>query len=231
MLLTALLLGLSSSLHCLGMCGPIVLSAHGLSPKSPFKVLFYHLGRILTYFCLGLLVGGLSEVLYLNKIQQVISIITGIMMLAIAVNYVLLEKNIMIKALSPMSKWIMKLSPNFIKDTSIKGRFIMGVLNGLLPCGMVLLALIASISEGEMFVSGIYMAVFGLGTLPVFVVLTIFQHKISLQTNKYIKYAIGVLGILFILRGLELGVPYVSPKIDVTQTGEVESSCCHKPEK
>lgn len=225
MLLTALLLGLSSSLHCLGMCGPIVFSAHGLSSKSPFSALVYHIGRIFTYFCLGLLAGGLSELLYLNQIQQIISIVTGLAMIAVAINYVLLEQNIMMKALSPVSRWVTKLSPSFIKDTSIKGRFVMGMLNGLLPCGMVLLALIASISAGNVVVSGMYMVLFGLGTLPIFVVLELFKHKIKFQSNRYLKYAIGILGVLFVLRGLELGIPYISPQI------EVESSCCHKPEE
>ncbi len=105
------------------------------------------------------------------------------------------------------------------------------MLNGLLPCGMVFTALIASILTGNPYNSGISMFSFGLGTLPGMIVMTYFTSRLNLsyksKINRYLPYIVTVIGILMILRGLNLNIPYISPRATILESKkEMKFECC-----
>ena len=105
----------------------------------------------------------------------------------------------------------------------------MGIVNGLLPCGLVYIALAGAIVGGEIQNGVFYMMIFGLGTIPVMLALSILGNVISVRIRKKIRLIIPVfiviIGILFILRGMNLGIKYISPKFDKEEPTQLE--CCH----
>jgi len=107
--------------------------------------------------------------------------------------------------------------------------FIIGILNGFLPCGLVYIAIASAIVLGSVEQGVVYMVVFGLGTIPVMLSLSVLGNVVSIRfrkkVSKIIPYFIILIGILFILRGLNLGIPYVSPKLDKSDGTKME--CCH----
>jgi sulfite exporter TauE/SafE len=225
---TALLFGLLSSLHCGGMCGPIALSLprNGNSPLQNFSGKFlYNSGRIATYTLLGGFLGMFGKGLSLAGIQQGISIALGIgVLLVVAFSYnpdMLLQK---ISAFRIFQTFIIKRFQKVLKRPSFASMFIVGVLNGLLPCGVVYIALTGALATGNILSGMGYMALFGLGTLPMMLAISLAGSVISLSFKKSIQkitpFVMVFFAVLLILRGLNLDIPYISPKLnnDVTMT-------------
>ncbi len=233
LIITALLLGLGTSLHCIGMCGPIALSL-GLKAENVLKFttknLTYQLGRVTTYSLLGLIIGVLGKGISLVGFQQYLTIIAGVLMIAM----VLIPRNLSQgnSRFSFLNKALIKLKTTlgeFIRKRNYSSLFTTGMLNGLLPCGPVYIALTGSLVAGSLAGSALFMALFGLGTIPLMFLTVLAGNVISLNTrNKMLKifpYLMVVIGILFILRGLDLGIPFVSPKAEMLQLNAHE--CCH----
>ncbi len=231
---TALALGLLSSLHCIGMCGPIAL-ALPLNRNSPTKALagnlLYQLGRISTYVTLGLIFGLLGKSLQLAGFQKSVSIGLGLLMIVFA----LLPARIANKFLATryIYKWLTKLKGalgGLLKNRNTKTLYLIGLLNGLLPCGMVYLALAGAIASGTALNGALFMLLFGLGTTPLMIVGAQLGNfiKAGLRTKlrKALPYALAFMGVLFVLRGLELGIPYISPAEGSLHT-QTTKSCCH----
>ena len=219
MLYSAFLFGLISSLHCIGMCGPIamMLPVDRNNPaKKVTQILIYHLGRITAYATIGFVFGLLGKSFYLAGIQQQLSIFIGIMMILI----VLIPQKLFSKY--NFSKPIFKIISNIktalgnqFKNKSYKSLFTIGLLNGFLPCGMVYVALFGAIAMQSPVYGSFYMILFGLGTIPLMSSVVYMNSFLSISTRNKIQkaipmFAIGI-GCLFILRGLGLGIPYVSP--------------------
>ena len=101
------------------------------------------------------------------------------------------------------------------KDRSMQSFFTLGYLNGFLPCGMVYVALFGAIAMQTAASGSLYMLVFGLGTLPLMSSVSVLSNRLSLRTRntiqRYIPFFAIALGLLFIMRGLGMGIPYVSP--------------------
>ena len=110
--------------------------------------------------------------------------------------------------------------------------FSIGLLNGLLPCGLVYMAAAGAVATGNIISSIFFMAFFGLGTLPVMWSVAFFGNFISINIRQSIRkaypYMMMLMACLLILRGLGLGIPYVSPEV-AQQKEKVVSGCCHKP--
>lgn len=219
MLYSALILGLLGSFHCIGMCGPIalVLPVHHHNPVQKFiKIFLYHLGRVLAYGSIGLLFGSLGKGLYLSGFQQRLSILIGIgMILFVIFPSKLFNTN---KLTQPIYLLIGKLKSGLgkqLKKKSNKALFSIGFLNGFLPCGMVYMALVGALATANSFDGFIYMAIYGLGTIPLMTVLlyvkNIFSISLRNKIQKAIPYFIVIIGVLFILRGFGIGIPYISP--------------------
>ena len=220
MLLSAVILGLLSSFHCVGMCGPIafVLPVDRTNKyKQGYQTLLYHLGRLLAYTSIGLLFGLLGKGLYLAGFQQRLSILLGILMIAL----VLIPLRILNKYnfSKPVYRGIGLIKSKlglYLKKKSSKAIFTIGFFNGFLPCGMVYMALVGAMATTELYLGGLYMFLFGLGTIPMMTVAVYSKNIFSLNFRNKIQKAIPIfvvmIGLLFILRGLGLGIPYVSPK-------------------
>ena len=210
------------SFHCVGMCGPIVLAVPG---KSIFSKLLYNLGRAITYAIMGLVIGIIGEGFSLAGYQQTLSIMVGVTMLLIVLftRY----KHFDLPLSGSISKlWIFsknRLTPLF-KSEALFAPFLIGLINGLLPCGLVYAAIFAAVAMGGMLESSLYMILFGLGTAPLLIALSIFGNFLTPalrnKFNKAVPYMLGVVAVLIILRGLNLGIPYVSPKMDGDNHGK-----------
>lgn len=224
-LAAALILGLTSSFHCVGMCGPIALSM-GLTKKQAtnfyLQNLTYQFGRIVTYALLGAVLGIVGQGFQLAGLQQYLTIGVGVLLIVMAL-FSFGGKDFASK-LPFLSQSLLKVKMalgRLLQKADYKSRFATGILNGFLPCGMVYMALTASLAAGGVWQSAAYMAVFGLGTLPLmFLVVVLGQvmtQSLRLTILKIVPFVMIILGALFILRGLELGIPYVSPKKEAMQ--------------
>lgn len=219
MLFSAFVLGLISSLHCIGMCGPIAVMLP-LDHKNPnrkvLQIITYHLGRIFTYSTIGLLFGLIGTGFYLAGLQQQLSIFAGV---AIILLVIIPEKKLAKYNFSkPLYRLIASIKSTLGKQfrkSSYQSLATIGMLNGLLPCGMVYAAVFGALAMQQIGWSITYMALFGLGTVPLMTSVIYLQRfttiPIRAKIQKIIPYAMACIGILFIMRGLGLGIPYISP--------------------
>lgn len=229
---TAFILGLMTSMHCAGMCGPIALALPSSASVSRLKYvsgrLMYNLGRVMTYCFLGLLVGILGKGINLAGYQQFISVGAGVLLLLMAL-FSINPEQITSKFfwMRNFYSFISRKMAPLLRSKNAFSLGLIGVLNGFLPCGMVYVALLAALAVGEVTESVIYMAMFGLGTIPMMFTLSIvgvfLQQKYRLWLSKLTPFVIGIFAILLILRGLNLGIPFISPVLE--NTVEVKKSC------
>ncbi len=228
--ITPFMIGVVGSAHCIGMCGPIALALPIGSSKG-FKrvsgVLLYNLGRISTYALFGTVFGILGKSFYIAGIQRQISVFLGIMiLLGLFVPYLLSQKN-------KLTGWWYKIFGNLyremgvlLKNGSFFSLFIIGFINGFLPCGLVYLALAGALAQTTIIDGMLFMVMFGLGTVPAMFSVAWMSRYISIGIRNKIKkatpYFIAFFAILLILRGLNLGI-YLSPRIDAV--GAFIQSC------
>ena len=219
MLYTALIFGLISSFHCIGMCGPIAMMLpvdRTNEAKKITQLMVYHLGRLFAYSSLGFLFGVLGKGFFLAGMQQQLSIVVGIVMIVIAL---VPEKTLARYNFSkPVYRIISKVKSNLgkqFKNRSYKSFFTIGLLNGYLPCGMVYVALFGALAMPTIQYSILYMLLFGLGTVPmmslVVIISNLLTNPIRNTLQKMIPILAVIIGMLFIIRGLGLNIPYISP--------------------
>lgn len=219
MLYSALIFGLISSLHCIGMCGPIamMLPVDRSNPaKKVVQIMLYHIGRLSAYATLGLVFGILGKGFYMAGIQQSISIMVGIFMITIAVvpERIFMKYNFSKPVYKVISNVKSSLGNQF-KRKSPDALFTIGLLNGFLPCGLVYAALFGAIAMQNVTLSVTYMLLYGLGTIPmmsaVVYISNILSTPIRSKMQKMIPIVTVIIGTLFILRGLGLDIAYISP--------------------
>lgn len=235
----ALVLGLIGSFHCIGMCGPIAVVLPVSNSSWGLKIsgtILYNLGRAITYGAMGAIFGVLGEGIQLGGLQSWVSIAMGVIMIITVLFPVLFRQT------GVFDKYIYgyvdKLKSQFtplFRKRSLVSLFIIGLLNGLLPCGLVYVALAGAIASGGVVSGALFMFIFGLGTLPMLAVVTLLGNIItgSLKSfvNKLIPFVIIIIGALFILRGMNLGIPYISPPekklhIPVKDSIDGNRGCC-----
>ncbi|MFV0159211.1 sulfite exporter TauE/SafE family protein [Empedobacter falsenii] len=229
----ALSIGLTSSLHCVGMCGSIALSL-GLESQDKLKFtlrnLTYQLGRVTTYTILGAILGLIGESFTFVGLQNYLSILIGVLMIIMVMIPKFYENGasqlrpvnaLMVKVKISLGKFLIK------KDSS--SLYIVGLLNGLLPCGMVYASLTAAIGLGSVYKSAMFMFFFGLGTLPLMFATVLFGNFLSVKQRQTILKILPIitliLGVLFILRGLELDIPFISPAKEALQLNGMDEHC------
>lgn len=219
MLLSALALGLLGSFHCVGMCGPIAFMLpvdRSSSFKKVSQITIYHIGRLLSYSLIGLIFGIVGKGLYIFGLQQQLSIVIGVLMIIVVlIPYQTFNKynfskpvfKLISKVKSALGKELQKKTP----DTFLT----IGFLNGFLPCGLVYMAVFTAIASGNPLQGSLYMLMFGLGTIPLMTtaiyVSQFLKGNVRQRIQKAIPVFVVIIGILFILRGLGLGIPYISP--------------------
>ena len=219
MLYSAFIFGLISSFHCIGMCGPIAMMLpvdRSNEVKKITQIITYHIGKLTAYGILGLVFGFLGRSFYLAGMQQQLSIIVGILMIMVAVipEKVFAKYNFSKPVYRVITKVKSSLGQQF-KNKSYKSLFTIGLLNGFLPCGMVYVALFGAIAMQNVTLGIGYMVLFGIGTIPMMVAVVYASGLISFSFRGTIQKAIPlvavIIGMLFIIRGLGLDIPYLSP--------------------
>lgn len=217
----AFFMGLFGSIHCAVMCGPLLIAINGhrgLSWKAFFNRMFYQAGRILTYGMMGLFLGLLGGMAVVQGWQKGLSITVGIVLVTIGVFY-LFGKNtqalvrFQTNAVQPfakyMGRWLFRPG----------GAFVAGTLNGILPCGMVYMALASAMNADSLMNSFLFMVLFGLGTLPLLLLFSFvgnFSKPIFKRGfNRVLPFLYLVMGIWFVLRGANLDIAYLSPLLHV----------------
>ena len=219
MLVLAFTLGLFGSLHCVGMCGPIVLLIPLQRQRKGFRYLqlgAYFIGKTLAYALMGLLFGLVGEGVFIAEYQQEFSIFAGLLMILMGLFSLL---HLRVKGLgNPLLKGFSLLKNALGKQLSKKtltSSLSIGFLNGFLPCGLVYTALFGALAMGNWWGSMTYMTVFGVGTIPLMLLLILLGDFLPLalrrRLNQWLPLVVILVGILFILRGLGLGIPYLSP--------------------
>ncbi|HER40172.1 MAG TPA: sulfite exporter TauE/SafE family protein [Salinimicrobium catena] len=232
MLLSALIFGILGSFHCVGMCGPIAFMlpvSRENSLKKFLQVLLYHTGRLMAYALIGLAFGVLGKSLDLFGFQQQLSIAAGILMIAVIVlpNKTFGKYNFS----RPMYKVVGKVKSSLgsaLKKKTPDTFFTIGFLNGFLPCGLVYMAAFGAIASGSIVQGSLYMVLFGVGTIPLMTTAVYFSGMlngmIKRKVQKMIPVFVVLIGILFIVRGMGLGIPYLSPA-PATAIVDAAASC------
>ncbi len=223
MIFLAFSIGLMSSFHCLGMCGPIAMAAPVIKTNWVTEFLSritYNFGRIFSYSIIGMIMGLLGNVVLLSGIQQSVSFISGIVILLGLTPFFNLERRLGGNVFHLFQK-IRNPFQQLFKQKKLSSIFILGLLNGMIPCGMVYMAA-AGAFAGASYINGmLFMVSFGLGTLPMmYMVSAGFQlvgPTIRSKIKSVMPLLIALVGLLLILRGLNLGIPVISPKFVVTQ--------------
>lgn len=230
-LITAgLVMGMIGSLHCVGMCGPIALSLPVVSnsPIAPYAGTFlYNIGRVICYALIGLLMGMIGKAFHLVGFQQWLSLTIGLALLI----YIVIPaktKNEWGKMQSFMQPLRSKMSVLF-QTKSYRSLFLIGFLNGLLPCGLVYVAMAGALAYASALESSMFMASFGLGTLPMMWLVAFTGAKLKwsfrTQIRKAYPFVIAVMAVLLIIRGLGLGIPYLSPSLESKHSSTVTVEC------
>ncbi|MCK6543699.1 sulfite exporter TauE/SafE family protein [bacterium] len=232
---SALLVGVLGSFHCIGMCGPLALAIPQRDRRWFMLVrsaLLYNGGRAFTYAMMGLVVGAVGATLQTIGFQQGLSIGLGVaILLALFLPNSIKQKIWPDSSLqggwAAMRRWFGQL----LRDPNPTSLLTLGLLNGFLPCGLVYIALGGAMATGHAWEGALYMALFGLGTLPAMTAVAIFGQFITTTTRqkitRLIPVVVGGVAVLLILRGLSLGIPYISPDMHAVAAGSSES-CCAK---
>jgi hypothetical protein len=224
---TAFVLGLVGSLHCAGMCGPLALALPVPRTGGAGFVLgrvIYNLGRLGTYGLLGLVFGLLGRTFLLAGFQRWVSIVLGVVLLT----GLLASRKLALAV--PVTRLVARLKATmagFLQRRSFGALAVLGALTGLLPCGLVYVACAGATATGSLVRGVEYMIVFGLGTVPVMLAIglsgRLLQASLRRGLARAVPVSVGLLAALLILRGLSLGIPYLSPNL----SGPGAAGCCH----
>lgn len=235
MLWSAIILGLLGSVHCVGMCGPIAFLLpldRSSRSKRLLQLLSYHVGRLFTYGVIGFVFGLVGKSLHLFGIQQQLSIFIGVLMIVVTLvplktfNRYNFSKPIYLavgKVKSSMGNALKKKDPGTF--------FTIGFLNGLLPCGLVYMAVFGALATGGGVHGALYLVLFGVGTIPLMTTAiylgNFLKGKAKQKVVRVIPFIVVIIGLLFILRGMGLGIKYISPSDRVAIEMVHSKNSCH----
>ena len=232
-ILAAFVVGLVGSLHCIGMCGPIAI-ALPVPTSSNLSFLtgriLYNLGRVITYSFLGAILGLLGGRIAIAGAQQVVSIVLGVIVI-VAVMLPQRYKNYFAQhpVVQNLARPLRSNISVLFKKGTFSAMFLIGILNGFLPCGLVYVALAGAIASGDAISGAAVMILFGLGTVPAMFAASVFGKFINVGIRTKIRKAVPVfailLGVIFILRGMNLGIKFISPKINAQTEISSEMEC------
>lgn len=220
-LISGFTLGAAGSLHCMGMCGPLSLALpvqHLSKLQRSFSIFLYQLGRVITYSAIGLMLGLAGRRIYISGYQQLFSIITGSLILLMALLYFIGKKGRSISFLNKFYRQVQNMIVRILKNPAgLFSYLLLGMANGLLPCGMVYIALASSLTFSQTTDSMVFMAMFGAGTIPAMLIVAyagmMIKPEIRSAFRKAVPVFVSLMGVLLILRGLNLGIPYISPEL------------------
>ena len=222
----AFILGLVGSLHCAGMCGPLALALPRVKEGRASFVygrVLYNLGRITTYAVIGMVFGLAGSSIALGGFQRWLSIGVGVVLLLSVAGVTLAPVN--------ASGWrifqfVRQAFGALVRRQRYAALFALGVVNGFLPCGLVYVAAAGAAVGGSILGAVGAMASFGLGMMPMMLGMPLlwrqFRFLGRIQARHFVPATVAVVGVLLVLRGMELGIPYLSPVL-----GATEGAACH----
>jgi sulfite exporter TauE/SafE len=218
---TGFLLGLVGSLHCAGMCGPLALALPRTGSNSVafgFGRLCYNLGRISAYSLLGIIFGLIGQTVALAGFQRWASLVAGMAILLALVPAS--RRGFSLPVLNGVG-FLKGGFASLLRQRTFPALYLLGLLNGFLPCGLVYVACAASVALGSVVSGVLYMVVFGLGTVPLMLGIGLIggnlQVALRMRFQKLIPVCLAVVGLLLIIRGMALGIPYVSPNLSAAR--------------
>lgn len=218
---SAFVLGIVGSLHCAAMCGPFML---GLAARqySLFSLIVHHIGRWIGYILLALFFMLLVSPLQVFELQQWVGLVSGVLLILYALkSYIPPVQRITEKFTVALSSRMSKINPGRT------GSLLLGILNGLLPCGVSFGVAILSVNTGSVMNASLYMISFGAGTLPMLLAISYLPQlgrgDLVRKLNKHTPKLLFVVGLLLVIRSAGLGIPYISPDYNV-QNDKME--CC-----
>jgi len=220
-LISGFVVGLLGSVHCAGMCGPLALALPvppGGRGRFVAGRVLYNAGRVVAYALLGALAGLVGKRLFMAGTQQIVSIVLGVVLLVAALAPVLLRHVRIGSALANrIARPVQRAIGALLQRSSLLALFLLGFVNGFLPCGLVYVALAAALTTGGVLNGVLFMTGFGVGTAPMMFVIALAGKQIQGGLRKRLTALMPVftaaIAVLIILRGLNLGIPYVSPKV------------------
>ena len=212
----AFFIGLFGSVHCIGMCGPLAFAVPTVRNEWWLIVadkVLYNIGRIVTYSFLGLLVGIIGKQLWMYGLQQGVSLASGLLIVMAGFSRLFKVRAKNNRFLAVFLLPVQRLLNYALQHRA--GHFVVGLLNGFLPCGFVYLALVGAINTSSPYASAQFMFWFGAGTFPLMLLATVSSGFVGpvlrRRINSAMPYLIICLGFWFILRGMNLNIPYLSP--------------------
>ncbi|HZY39599.1 MAG TPA: sulfite exporter TauE/SafE family protein [Mucilaginibacter sp.] len=212
----AFFIGLFGSIHCVGMCGPLALAVPAFHSKWWLIVgdkVTYNFGRVISYTFLGLIIGLVGRQLWLAGLQQGVSLLSGVLIALAGFSRIIKLKLSANKIISGFFAPFNRFLNYALKHRA--GNLAVGLLNGFLPCGFVYLALAGAVNTSSPWASAQFMFWFGMGTFPLMLAATVsagfMGPAVRRRINKAIPYFMIFLGFWFILRGMNLNIPYLSP--------------------
>lgn len=231
---TGLIIGFLGSVHCIGMCGPIAVALPSGFPSSLHLLasrLAYNIGRVLTYCTLGAICGLLGKTIAMAGFQRSLSIAAGVLIALGVVVPALAHRRLLPTGLIPrVLDHVKALWEKMFARRTMWSVFVIGILNGFLPCGFLYVGLAASAATGGVISAMVYMALFGLGTVPAMLATAFFggflTQRVKQRLLKLMPATALLVAVLLILRGLSLGIPYVSPVLPADSTA-TQHPCCH----
>lgn len=226
------IMGLTGSLHCAGMCGPIIWVMpfqHRQGWRRWLAITLYHAGRIGAYCLLASLFFSIRAA-FDPRWQQGVALFTGGLLLLFGIlSFTGAGTG---RVLRPLANLLTRPLGALAGRSSSAWLALTGLLNGLLPCGMVYMALPAAMKGADAAQALLSMACFGLGTVPMLLAVTLLRRRIRFSGARWTNAVILVFGLLIMLRGANLGVPYLSPERTAAKAvGAPSLNCCHKPGK
>ncbi|MBX3239903.1 MAG: sulfite exporter TauE/SafE family protein [Chitinophagaceae bacterium] len=212
------MLGFLGSLHCIGMCGPLALAlpVHHMSPaKKAASILLYQAGRVFSYTLLGLVFGMAGKLVYLGGWQQSFSVGLGTLILFLLGYYYFSRRNIQPAFMRKINGGVQRWVVHILQSPKRYSFLLLGMANGLLPCGMVYMAMAAALTSSVIGNSMLFMAMFGVGTMPAMISVCYFGATASITLRRKVQHAtpfiMAFTAVILILRGLNLGIPFISP--------------------
>lgn len=213
--ITAISLGLVGSLHCLGMCGPLALSAaqHGHNNywQALRSTLWYHTGRLSTYIILGVLIGLVGEFVYITGVQKVSNLILGLGVLLYFVTRIAPSITLKFSILSKIEGLVSHFISSLYQRLGYSSPLVIGFINGLLPCGLVYVALAGALTTSDLLESSLFMLCFGLGTVPLLFTLSMVwryipKHMIARLRSLHLYFGV-CFGLFLIYHAMDIGIP------------------------
>jgi sulfite exporter TauE/SafE len=203
--------------------------SHLMPIQKLIATVLYHLGKMITYGILGILVGVFGKQIPFYNVQQHFSILIGILMLVyvVWVFYLHPKRKLGFLRIDWIQKPILSALGKLLNQKKTGSFFLIGLLNGLLPCGMIYLALSSAWANQSIVQSGLFMVFFGMGTVPALILVAFGSQLLGIRFRQKIQKALPIMlfgmGVLLILRGMNLGIPFISPMIE----NGISVAACH----